>query len=433
VSARPTPVAAVQTRAHDRSDFVKRWPELLAHIAAAAEAGAKLVVVPEGTVPAYVIGSEPVDPSLIEAAARDVIAVAARTGATVVYGGARASERGLANSAYVVTPRGIAGHADKCLLWHFDRRWFTAGDALEPLDTPAGRLGVFICADGRIPTIASALVERGAEILVVPTAWVTSGRDPQALENLQADLMIPVRARENGVPLVAANKAGVEARSVAYCGKSQIVAADGSVVALASQDEDTILYGSVAIGPPLAPRAARPPAVTRLAGDALPAVLRVAIAMRAEPELCAIAGTADADLVLDPSARPGSADVALVDDGAMLDPRALVEPRLAGVRLFLWHACRVEHGRLDAAWVVRFARTRAAELRAYVVVFDAARKRAFAVDPDGAVACGTFGGFDLAAFAFERARTDVWRVAPATDVRDALVRVRSMTSAEVAR
>ncbi|HEV2641166.1 MAG TPA: carbon-nitrogen hydrolase family protein, partial [Candidatus Elarobacter sp.] len=239
MSARPTPVAAVQTRAHDRAVFAERWPALLARVAAAAESGAKLIVVPEGTVPAYVIGTDPVDASQLESAAQDVIAVAARTGATIVYGGARAGEHGLANSAYVVTAAGIAGHADKCLLWHFDRRWFTAGSALEPVDTPVGRLGVFICADGRIPTIPSTLVARGAQILVVPTAWVTSGRDPHALENLQADLMIAVRARENGVPLVVANKVGVEARSVAYCGKSQILAADGTVVALASQDQET--------------------------------------------------------------------------------------------------------------------------------------------------------------------------------------------------
>ena len=419
----------MQTRAHDRTDFVKRWPELLGRIAAAAEAGAKLVVVPEGTVPAYVIGSEPVDPNEIEAAARDVIAVAARTGATIVYGGARPAERGVANSAYVVTPNGIAGHADKCLLWHFDRRWFTAGDALQPVDTPAGRLGVFICADGRIPTIASTLVERGAEVLVVPTAWVTTGRDPSALENLQADLMIPVRARENGVPLVAANKAGVEARSVAYCGKSQIVAADGTVVALAPQHDETILHGSVAIGPSAAGLGARAPEVARLAGDPLPGALRIAIAMRADPALRASAAVADADLVLDPFDRPASADVALVSDAAMLDPRALVEPRLAGARLFVWHmGGGAPNAALDAAWVVRFARTRAAELRAYAVVFDAPRERAFAVDPDGTVACGTFGGFELAAFAFERTRTDAWRVAPSTDVREGLVRVRSMTS-----
>ena len=413
----------MQTRAHDRADFVKRWPALLARIASAAEAGAKLVVVPEGTVPAYVIGTDPVDSHDLEAAARDVIAVATATGATIVYGGARAGERGLANSAYVVTPRGIAGYADKCFLWHFDRRWFTAGDALEPVDTPAGRLGVFICADGRIPTIASTLVDKGAEILVMPTAWVTSGRDPRALENLQADLMIPVRARENGVPLIAANKTGIEARSVAYCGKSLIVAADGAVVARGSQDGEEIVHGSVAIGASIAHLPPRPPAVTTLAGAPLPATLRVAISAHADPALHALAAVADAELVIDPHARPASAEIALAGDEAVLDPRALVAPRLGGVRLFVWKAAT------DEAWVAPFARTRAAELRAYVVVLDTPRGRAFAVDPDGAILCGTFGELELAAFTFERARTDAWRVAPATDVREALVRIGTLSSA----
>ena len=424
MSARPTPVAAVQTRAHDRVAFSERWPALLARIAAAAEGGARLIVVPEGTVPAYVIGTAPVDSRELEEAARDVIAVAERTGATIVYGGARITERGVANSAYVVTRAGIVGHADKCFLWHFDRRWFTQGSALEPVDTPVGRLGVFICADGRIPTIASTLVGKGAEVLVVPTAWVTSGRDPAALENIQADLMIPVRARENGVPVVAANKCGVEVRSVAYCGKSQIVAADGTVVARASQDDETTLHGSVAIGPSLASHTRAPASgARRLAGDALPNAARIAVALHPDPELHALAAVADAGLVIDPHAVPASADVALVDDEAVLDPRALVAPRLDGVRLFVWHAS------VAAEWVVPFARTRAAELRAYVVVFDSPRRRAFAADPDGIVVCGTFGSFELCAFAFDRARTDAWRVAPETDVRDALVRVNALAPA----
>ena len=426
MSARPTPVAAVQTRAHDRAVFAERWPTLLARIAAAAESGARLIVVPEGTVPGYVIGTDPVDASQLEAAAQDVIAVAARTGATVVYGGARAGEHGLANSAYVVTPAGIAGFADKCFLWHFDRRWFTAGSTLDPIDTPAGRLGIFICADGRIPTIPSTLAARGAQILVVPTAWVTSGRDPHALENLQADLMIAVRARENGLPLVVANKVGVEARSVAYCGKSQIVAADGTVVALAPQDAEVTLHATVAIGTPIVDLAAQAPAVTRRTGAALGDAVRIAIASYADEQLRALAVTADATIVIDPHTLPASDDVAVVDDEAMLDPRALVAPRLAGVRLFVWRAS------IDAPWVVPFARTRAAELRAYVVVFDSPRKRAFAVDPDGVVLCGTFGDFELAAFAFDRARTDVWRVAPATDVREGLMRVGDLSSAPAA-
>ena len=424
----------MQTVAHDRADFPERWPALLARIAAAAESGARLIVVPEGTVPAYVIGTDPVDPQQLEDAARDVIAIAARTGATIVYGGARADARGLANSAYVVTPAGIAGYADKCLLWHFDRRWFSAGTALEPVDTPVGRLGIFICADGRIPMIGSTLVAKGAEILVVPTAWVTSGRDPAALENLQADVMAPVRARENGVPLVAANKAGVEARSVAYCGKSQIVAADGTIVSLAPQDDAAVLLGTVALGPPIADLPPQPQAVRRLAGDAFPATLRIALAERADPALRRLAALEDAELVIEPHALPGSADAALVEGEAMLDPRALVAPRLDGVRLFVWCVRRqAQHSlSIEQAWVVPFARTRAAELRAYVVAFDTPRHRAFAVDPDGNVVCGTFGDLELAAFTFERNRTESWRVAPATDVREALVRIGNFPSTSAA-
>ncbi len=127
--------------------------------------------------------------------------------------------------------------------------------------------------------------------------------------------------------------------------------------------------------------------------------------------------------MIDPHARPSSADVALVDDEAVLDPRALVAPRLAGVRLFVWSAS------IEGDWVVPYARTRAAELRAYVVVLDTPRKRAFAVDPDGVVLAGTFGGLELAAFAFDRARTDVWHVAPATDVRAGLLRVGELVGA----
>jgi predicted amidohydrolase len=361
---------------------------------------------------------------LLESAARDVIAVAERTGATIVYGGGRYDGERFANSAYVVTRSGIAGFADKCFLWHFDRRWFSAGTELAPIATPAGKLGIFVCADGRIPTIASTLVDRGAELLVVPTAWVTSGRDPAALENLQADLFAAVRARENGVPLVAANKTGIERRSVAYCGKSAIIAADGTYVARAAQDGETTLRASVAVGGSLVRREARVPAIRRGALEtALADVERVAIALKLDDDLRALAATADAALVLDAHEVAVSHEIAYVDDEAVVDPRALVEPRLDGVRLFVWHAS------IAGEWVVPFARTRAAELRAYLVVLDTLGRRAFAVDPDGAVVAGTFGGLELAAFTLERRRTQVWTVAPHTDVRDALERVRAMAAA----
>jgi predicted amidohydrolase len=348
-----------------------------------------------------------------------------RTNAVIVIGGGRYAGGRLFNSALVATPSGIAGSADKCFLWHFDARWFARGERLEPIDTPLGRIGAFVCADGRLPTIASSLVDRGAEILVMPTAWVTSGRDPEQLENIQADLMLAVRARENGVPVIAANKCGVEARSVAYCGKSTILAADGTVVGRGSQHQEEIVRGAVAVGPALVRRDPTPPAPARgeHAGP-LPERMRIAVAAQADPALHAMAAISQADLTIDPHLRAAglSHEVALVEDEAMVDPRALVEPRLAGMRLVIWNSA------LGRTWLTPFARTRAAELRCYVVAIDTLDRRAFAVDPDGAVICGTFAGYELAQFVFERTRTENWLVAPGTDVRAGLEAVERMRS-----
>ena len=87
----------------------------------------------------------------------------------------------------------------------------------------------------------------------------------------------------------------------------------------------------------------------------------------------------------------------------------MIAARLAGIDLFL---CAPGG---DPAWHVPFARTRAAELRAYVVIF-ADGERAFAVDPDGAVAAGTFGSYRVASFAYDAARAAATEVAPFTDV-----------------
>jgi predicted amidohydrolase len=418
MSTRTITVSALQPYAHDRDGFAERWPSLLARVTAAADNGARLIVVPEGTVPGYVIGTEPVDPQVIESALNDVIRIAAASGATIVYGTARAGEQGLANSAYVVTGDGVRGFADKCFLWHFDRRWFTAGSALAPIDTPAGRLGVFICADGRLPTIGASLAAQGAEILVVPTAWVTSGRDPAQLENIQADLFAPVRARENGLPMVVANKAGVEARSVLYCGKSQIIDARGNVLVKAGQDEETTISAEVEIGAAAARTAM--PNVERGTGAPLPAATRIAFTAQNDAHLATLASLADASLVIDGERADASSDLVFADDAAMLDPRALVEPRLAGARIVVWKAG------IEPAWIVPFARTRAAELRCYVLVLGNAGARSFVVDPDGVILAGTFGEFVMPAFAYDRARTEAWTVAPFTNVRDGLARVTAI-------
>ena len=440
MSVRKIPVACIQTRAYDRRDFDEKWPHVLALVGSAAARGAELVVLPEGSAPAYVLGLEPVPERQLQFASQTLAAIAREHRLTIVYGAAKIIRDRTFNAAICIGPDGAElGFAAKQFLWHFDRRWFAAGTTLEPVDTPLGRLGLFVCADGRIPTIAATLVERGASVLVMPTAWVTSGRDPAALENIQADLMANVRARENGVPFVVCNKAGVEAASVAYCGKSAIIAADGSFIARGNERDETIVYGEIETEttdrrlsfpsaaapspsfPTDAPLAARARIAFTLATDADELARLAHDAALADAQLLiAPAGATTASAV--PLLRPpgtGSAGVyetsagvraCFVDTETVESPRGLVEPRLAGVDLFVWKA----EG--EAAWTLAFARTRAAELRAYVVVFDAARERAFVVDPDGVTLAGTFEDFRMAAFVYDRARTAATMVAPATDV-----------------
>jgi len=448
-------VACIQPRAHDRRAFPRRLPELLALVDAACVAGARLVVLPEGTVPAYVIGTEPIDPELLAAAERDLSMRAIRYASTIVYGTVRISAGRRYNAAVAIGPDGARlGHADKAFLWHFDSRWFAPGATLEPIETPVGRLGLMVCADGRMPEIARTLVERGAEMLVMPTAWVTSGRDPAALENLQADLFAGIRAYENGVPFVAANKCGVEAASVLYCGKSRIDAADGTSLARASASEEEIIRAEVVLG------GARPMRVAPLrfarpsACDATR--LRIAIAPFLEPaerdRLVRATAVGDADALLtvvgEANVAPDAGDdaipvlvagaigvrcvagacVAVVDDATMRDPGALPGIRLAGVDLVAWRA------QGDVAFHAPLARTRAAELRAYVVAIDPRPGgRAFACDPDGEIVCGTIGDYRVAAFAYDRARTAATTIAPRTDVLAGLRAVRALMHATESR
>ena len=59
----------------------------------------------------------------------------------------------------------------------------------------------------------------------------------------------------------------------------------------------------------------------------------------------------------------------------------------------------------DPQWQIAFARARALELKIYIAVLDASRMRAFAVDPDGAVVCGTSTDTRSPRFSYDPSRT----------------------------
>lgn len=423
---KPLRVAALQLRAHDRSDFAGTLDDIVRATRDAA-AAADLVVLPEGTLPAYVIGQTPINAAEIQRAV-DVLCVVARETSTVIVIGIAAAddERMPSNRALAIDADGtLAGQADKLFLWHFDRRWFAPGTRLTPIPTAVGTLGLLVCADGRLPTIARALVDRGARLLVMPTAWVTSGRNPQSLENVQADLLASVRAYENNVPFVAANKCGAELGMVAYCGKSQIVDANGDLLAVASERDAQTIHATLRLGAPRPHRATI--ATPKRCKNAATQSLRIAVSYDPLPfDIDERLEMLDDDFAVAPNddtrfaALERALGAARIDDATAMDPGGCVPYRLGGYQLLVWNS------NLDAPWLERIARARAVELRLYLIVFDNVGHRAFAVDPDGTIVAGTFDGYRIAGFAFDPRKTLETAVAPGTDVQAGLRRIATI-------
>jgi len=99
---------------------------------------------------------------------------------------------------------------------------------LAPVVVPVGgfAVGLMTCYDLRFPELARALVDHGAEVLVVPAAWVAG---PRKVEHWRT--LARARAIENTVYVVAAGQPGPR-----YTGHSLVVDPLGDVLAEAAED-----------------------------------------------------------------------------------------------------------------------------------------------------------------------------------------------------
>ena len=242
----PFRIGLCQARAHGIEDPEGGLQEVLELLEDAGNAGAKLVVLPECSYPAYYLRDA-------NPYARDGVRgydevcalfghYANKFGYWLAAGMARPTKKGLRNSAVIFGPDGeVRGHYDKSFLWHFDSSWFQAGEEFPVWDTGFCKFGALICADGRMPEIARSLALNGAEIILDLTAWVSSGRDPAQLSNPQCEYMMPVRAFENGVWVAAADKWGTEAGSIVYAGRSTVIAPTGETMICAPSEGSTVV------------------------------------------------------------------------------------------------------------------------------------------------------------------------------------------------
>ncbi|MBB2944405.1 putative amidohydrolase [Actinoplanes lutulentus] len=147
----------------------------------------------------------------------------------------------------------IVGSCDKQTLMGAENDFLEPAPAVGPvLDTPLGRLGMYACMEGVINEVARGLALRGAQVLL-------NSLNSFALD--EADLHIPVRAAENKVWVVAANKVGpllpredlpaiaerlgVPPEWLHGAGESQIVAPDGTVVAKAPRTGEAVVVADI--------------------------------------------------------------------------------------------------------------------------------------------------------------------------------------------
>lgn len=207
-----------------------------ARLAPLTPAGADLVVFPEvfardfgkagSDVRAY---AEPLDGPF----ATEVARVATERGTTIVAG---MFERTDALPFNTLVVRGGA-EADYRKIHLYDSFGYRESEALTggPLtptviDIGGVPTGLMTCYDLRFPELARALVDAGAELIVVPAAWVAGERKVDHWRTL-----LRARAIENTVYVAAAGQPAPR-----YCGHSMVVDPLGDVVVEAGDGPETV-------------------------------------------------------------------------------------------------------------------------------------------------------------------------------------------------
>jgi len=228
----------------------------------AVSRGARLVCLPELFGSRYFCQTE--DPALFDLAepvpgpTTDAFtALAAELEITVVVSLFERRAAGLYHNTAVVVDgdHGITGTYRKMHIpddpRYYEKFYFTPGDlGFQAFDTATCRIGTLVCWDQWFPEAARITALKGAEILFYPTAigWHPEERD--ALGKSQHDaweLIQRSHAVANGCFVASVNRTGFEpdpssdGQGIQFWGQSFVAAPDGTVLARAPEDEESIL------------------------------------------------------------------------------------------------------------------------------------------------------------------------------------------------
>jgi predicted amidohydrolase len=243
---------------HNRDQAV-RWAR-----AAAAE-GADLAVLPELASSGYTFASEEEAARSAEdpdrgATVSALVEVARESGMHIVVGVDERDGDCRHNSAVLLGPSGRLATYRKLHLFYNEQKWFVPGSSLPVVELPFGRVGMVICYDLWFPEAVRALALGGADIVAVPTNWVSSFKRTVYDDRgyCQGDYVAMASAAQNGVVMACADRIGEE-RGLTFLGASIIVGADGWPVAgPAPASSEALLVADVPVGGAAAARQRTP-------------------------------------------------------------------------------------------------------------------------------------------------------------------------------
>ena len=219
--------------------------KVLRYIKEAADNGSNLIVFPEACISGYVYTSrEEAIPYMetIPGTSTDAVADLCRElDIYVIFGLLEKDGDKCFNTAVLIGPQGIIGKYNKIHLPYLGiDRFVDPGDKpFQVWETPIGNIGILICFDCIFPESIRVMALNKADIIALPTNW------PAGREKIPG-YIVPTRAMENTVNLVATDRVGTEEGTM-FIGRSKILDAAGNTLAEAGAEEEKIIYGEVSL------------------------------------------------------------------------------------------------------------------------------------------------------------------------------------------
>ena len=209
-------------------------------IAKAASHGAKLIVLPELFSTGYRV--ELKDRDLAEEIPGQTTNHLQRLAEKFnVYIAAAVLEKGedkiIYDTAIIVGAEGLIGCQRKMHLWNGEKSRFGKGNSIGVFKLPFATVGLLICYEIGFPEPARTQTQKGADILIYPSAFGKA-------RYYAWDIASRSRALENGAFVIACNRCGQDSDSI-FGGLSRIVAPDATILAAAGVEEERIVLAEI--------------------------------------------------------------------------------------------------------------------------------------------------------------------------------------------